>query len=101
MTKYKYIIDIDGTICETLDGYENAKPKHEAIETNNYLYDSGHHITYWTARGTTTGIDWRELTEKQFEEWGVKYHVLNFGKPEYDYWIDDKCINPRHFYIDP
>ncbi len=40
-----------------------------------------------------TGIDWREITESQFERWGVKYHDLNFGKPAYDLFIDDKNIN--------
>jgi len=95
MDKKKYIIDIDGTICNTTEaGYESSTPIEDMIRTFNTLYANGHHITYWTARGTTTGIDWRELTEKQLEDWGVKYHVLNLKKPEYDVWIDDKCINP-------
>ena len=65
-------IDIDETICKTSED---------------------HTVVYWTARGTTTGIDWRELTESQFIEWGVKYHDLKFGKPQYDIFIDDKNIN--------
>tara|TARA_R110000772_G_scaffold17946_1_gene49811 strand:- start:53553 stop:53927 length:375 start_codon:yes stop_codon:yes gene_type:complete len=94
----KYIIDIDGTICNTTEaGYEFAKPLKDRIKKFNKIYDRGHYITYWTARGTTTGIDWRELTEKQLKEWGVKYHVLNLKKPEYDFWIDDKCVNPDEF----
>jgi hypothetical protein len=50
-------------------------------------------VHFWTARGTVTGIDWRELTESQLDSWGVKYHSLIFGKPAYDLFIDDKNIN--------
>ena len=70
----------------------------DRIETINNLYDEGAHIVYWTARGTGSGIDWREVTVKQFEEWGVKYHDLKFGKPTYDLFIDDKNINSEEFF---
>jgi len=65
----------------------------ERIKKINKLYESGSKIIYWTARGTGSGIDWREVTEKQFKEWGVKYHELRLGKPIYDLFIDDKNIN--------
>ena len=76
-------IDIDETICyyEGERDYEKALPLKDNIERANNLYDKGHRITYWTARGTMTGIDWREVTEEQFKRWGVKYHKLMFGKP--------------------
>lgn len=90
----KIYIDIDETICyyEGERDYEKAIPLKRNIEKANSLYDNGHEITYWTARGTVTGIDWREVTEKQFERWGVKYHKLMFGKPAYDLMIDDRTI---------
>ena len=53
---------------------------------------------YWTARGTGSGIDWRDITEKQLEEWGVKYHELKFGKPVYDLFIDDKNIESKEYF---
>ena len=90
-----YFIDIDDTIC-TLDGsmeYSTAKPIQEAIAKVNKLYSEGNHIVFWTARGTGSGLDWRELTEVQLSSWGVKYHELRFGKPIYDVFIDDKNIN--------
>ena len=31
----------------------------------NLLYDSGNEIHYWTARGSVTGIDRKQLTENQ------------------------------------
>jgi len=92
-----YFVDIDDTICrkssEGYTDYENSQPLPERISIINKLYDEGHTVVYWTARGSGTGIDWREVTEKQFAEWGVKYHDLRFGKPIYDIFIDDKNIN--------
>jgi hypothetical protein len=88
-------IDIDETICSSPDkpNYTISIPIKENIKKANKLYDEGHLIVYWTARGTATGIDWTEVTKKQFENWGVKYHDLKFGKPNYDIFIDDKNIN--------
>lgn len=88
----KLIVDIDGTICSQEQDYSQAKPFLERIAHLNKLYDEGCTIIYYTARGTETGIDWREITEKQFDDWGVKYHDLMFGKPSADYYIDDKGI---------
>jgi hypothetical protein len=92
-----YYIDIDDTIC-TLSGsmqYETAKPILAAIDKVNKLYAEGHEIIFWTARGTRSGLDWRQLTESQLLSWGVQYHELKFGKPAYDFFIDDKNINSR------
>lgn len=90
-------VDIDGTIATiTPDAnYSNAQPIQENIDYVNGLYEKGHKIIYWTARGTETGIDWREVTVTQFKNWGVKYHGLEFGKPTYDLFIDDKAINAK------
>ncbi len=94
-------VDIDHTICtyreDTLE-YSKAIPLHDRIKKINDLYDQGNEIVYWTARGTVTGIDWRELTELQFLDWGVKYHKLRFGKPAYDLFVDDKNINSEEFF---
>lgn len=93
-------VDIDETICTKSPDlkYNNAKPLPERIDKINKLYDDGNTIVYWTARGTVTGIDWREVTEKQFKEWGVKFHDLKFGKPAYDLFIDDKNINSERYF---
>lgn len=95
-------VDIDETICTAVsDGnYANAIPLVNNINKINNLYENDNHIIYWTARGTGTGIDWREVTTKQFDEWGVKYHELRFGKPIYDLFIDDKNINSRDYFDD-
>jgi len=87
-------IDIDNTICYNLDqDYSKATPIKDNIKIANSLFDKGNTIVYWTARGSGTGIDWRDITISQFDEWGVKYHELRFGKPIYDIFIDDKAIS--------
>ena len=93
-------VDVDETICVTPScrNYSLASPLKERIEKINKLYDEGNTIIYWTARGTTSGIDWRDVTEKQFKRWGVKYHDLKLGKPNYDLFIDDKNINSDTFF---
>jgi len=88
-------IDIDDTICDSPNkpNYNYCIPKLENIAKANALYDLGHTVVYWTARGSVTGIDWSDITKEQFAEWGVKYHDIKFGKPHYDVFIDDKNLN--------
>ena len=90
-----YYIDIDETICISPKDrdYNKSVAIFENIKKANDLFDSGHTIVYWTARGTGSGIDWRNVTEKQFKDWKVKYHDLKFGKPIYDVMICDKVMN--------
>lgn len=86
-------VDIDGTICNSDNGYENAIPIKSNIEKINKLYDNGHVIIYWTARGQVTGKNWKDLTILQLNKWGCKYHDVIMGnKPAYDLLIDDKTI---------
>ena len=87
-------VDVDNTITETSGmDYQNAKPIYEKIEIINRLYDLGHTITYWTARGSVSGIDYYALTKSQLDSWGVKYQNFMVGKPAFDILIDDKTIN--------
>jgi CMP-N,N'-diacetyllegionaminic acid synthase len=86
-------VDIDETICfyEGERDYNLAQPNYKNIKKINKLYDEGHTITYYTARGTVTGIDWSEITKKQLDIWGCNYHFLSIGeKPAYDLLICDK-----------
>lgn len=52
-------VDIDETICNTSGDrkYENATPIEENISKVNKLYDEGHTIVYWTARGSRKQIN--------------------------------------------
>lgn len=86
-------VDIDETICYYKDerDYNLALPLVDNIKKINKLYDEGHHIKYWTARGSVIKIDWFDVTKKQLDEWGCKYHELSVGeKPAYDLLICDK-----------
>jgi len=83
-------VDIDGTICSQEDDYSLAKPNYNRINKINKLYAAGHEIIYWTARGTVTGKRWFDITIKQLNKWGAKYHELRMGKPFYDLVICDK-----------
>ena len=105
----KYIIDIDGTICKkenNLD-YEDCYPLKERIKKINSLYDSGNTIVYFTARGMGRFSDnaelaiksFKKLTQNQLSNWGCKYHQLILGKPSGDFYIDDKAINDKDFFI--
>jgi len=91
----KVFVDIDETICfyDGVDrlGYKNAIPNMENIAKINNLYYEGHEITYWTSRGSYSGIDYLKITKNQLDEWGCKYHELSVGeKPNYDLLICDK-----------
>ena len=91
------IFDIDGTICSQEKDYSKASPNYEVIDKLNQKYDEGYKIVLFTARGTETDRDWREITLKQLDTWGVKYHSLKFGKPAGLLYIDDKGINVNNW----
>ena len=95
-------IDIDETVCLHPEGspnkardYSLAIPIKENIDKANKFYDNGHTVVYWTARGALSGLDWRDLTIRQLDEWGAKYHELRLDKPYYDLFVDDKVLNTK------
>ena len=91
----RFVFDIDGVITEPSHGtdYKSAKPNRKMIQVINQLYAKGHEIILFNARGYVTGIDWREVTEKQLSDWGLSYHELHFGKPNADYYVDDRMLD--------
>lgn len=94
----KYLFDLDGTLCLTpsTKNYAAATPYVRVIERVNDLYDQGHDITIYTARGGTSGIDYHELTVTQLRYWAVKYHrLIDQGKPDFDIFIDDKAMSAK------
>jgi uncharacterized HAD superfamily protein len=93
-----FCIDVDGTICTKTKNHEyyKAKPIQSMIKKINRAYDAGHTIKIATARGQASGQEFHELTEKQLELWGVKYHEL-LKKPAADLYIDDLAMTPEEF----
>ena len=63
----RYCFDIDGTICTTDCHYKDAKPYQEVINWINKKYDDGHHIQFFSSRGTVSGADWLEFTLNQLD----------------------------------
>ena len=95
-------VDIDDTICyydeDDKGKYDLAKPYYARIQKINKLYEEGHIIIYWTARGTLTQINWFNVTLQQLKDWNCKFNELRMGKPVYDLFIDDKNINSETFF---
>ncbi len=84
-------VDIDNTICVTNGSeYKDAIANQANIDKINKLYEAGHNIEYWTARGGNSKKDWTDLTYTQLNKWGCKYHRLIMNKPSFDLLIDDK-----------
>lgn len=102
MKKKIICFDIDGVICKTKkNNYIGSKPNKSVIKIINFLYDKGHIIKIFTSRYMGRSNERKTLakkkaepiTKKQLKKWGVKYNHLIFGKPSYDYFIDDKAYN--------
>ena len=95
-----YFVDIDGTVCsDTKGNYSKCVPLRDKIDKVNRLYEEGHTIVYWTARGMTRAKGnvhkayelCYDVTRDQLKKWGAKYHELRMGKPYYDIFFEDKC----------
>jgi len=98
----RYFIDLDNTLCKTHgNDYVNSSPIVERIQYVNDLKQEGNYVVIWTARGSRSGNDYRDLTTKQLAEWGVSYDELLLGKPDYDVYIDDKSFQVETFWPVP
>ena len=100
-------MDIDETICfyPKKRRYDLAVPNFDNIAKINKLYDEGWEITYWTARGSVSGTDYRRFTLDQLDDWGCKFHELITGtgpgsKPHFDMIIDDKAKRIEELWAD-
>jgi hypothetical protein len=110
MSKQKTIaFDLDDVICFRPEGYEHlgpekysyCQPYEKTIDIVNSLYDDGHKIIIYTARGMSQYNGniieiYSKLynqTNDQMKAWGLKYHQLVMGKLHYDVLVDDKALN--------
>lgn len=104
-----FVFDIDDTIITRpaglnhlgLDKYNYCTPMQDNIDIVNQLYDMGHEIILYTARGMfvlkgdvqKVYDNLYDITVEQLQSFNVKYHKLILGKLYYDYWVDDKAVN--------
>lgn len=104
-------VDLDDTLCfrpqeiehSGKNKYSNCEPIPDNIDLINKLYDNGHEIFIYTARGMFTyNMDVAKVyanlyqhTVDQLNKWGVKYNRLVMGKQPFDYLLDDKALSLR------
>jgi len=98
--------DLDNVICKNkkykngLINYTKSRPIKNAIRVINNLHLKGYQIDIFTARGMSRYSgdmkkilkNLKPITTNQLKKWKVKYHNLYFGKPYYDYFVDDKSF---------
>lgn len=96
-----FCFDIDNTLFITKQNfYSQSKPIKKNIKVVNQLFKKGHKIILFTARGMTTysrnvkliNKNLGGLTIRQLKKFNVKYNELIFGKPSFDYIIDDRSV---------
>ena len=94
----RYAFDIDNTLLQTVgNDYEKSTPIQHRIDRVNRLFDEGHIIYLFTARGMASGRDLYPLTEKQINDFGIKNHGIIMGKPDVDVFVDDKAISAHEW----
>lgn len=105
----RFVFDIDGTICKKIpewSSYADTIPYLDRIAKINALFDDGHDITFFTARGMgrhkgdakAANAEFYDMTYAQLLSWNVKFHRLILGKPSGDFYIDDKGISDINFF---
>jgi len=100
MKKKIFCFDIDGVICKTLKNkYSSSVPIKQSIKMINKLYLKNK-IIIFTSRYMGRNKDnvkkakaqGYKTTHAQLKSWGLKFHELRFGKPSYDFFLDDKNV---------
>lgn len=86
----RLVIDIDGTICTEEKQFSRAlaRPLTGAVEALKTLKKHGNTIILYSARTWSEyeiTVDWLKKNE-------IPYDQLILGKPQGDYWIDDRAI---------
>jgi hypothetical protein len=75
------VIDIDGTVFKRRSSGNDFQYEPETlpgcIEVINGWFDAGDYICFWTGRPS----EYREVTRRQLDSVGFKYHELLMDKP--------------------
>lgn len=99
------VVDIDDTLSFTENRkFLESKPNVEVINKVNELYDKGWKIIIFTARGAKSCSTLEErikkydaITRQWLDANNVHYHDVIFGKPNADYYVDDKNMSIDEF----
>lgn len=104
----RFCFDLDGTICHhKLEGetYADVLPMARAVEFIKELKSLGHYVIILTARNMATHnnnvgkiiAQQGPIVIEWLKKWDIPYDELHFGKPNADYFIDDKGITFTDF----
>ena len=93
--------DLDNVLCKTKSNdYKTSLPIKKNIFLINKFFKDGFYIKIFTARymgRNNNNINKAKkqgykFTKTQLQKWKINYHELIFGKPSFDYYVDDKSI---------
>ena len=98
-------VDIDDTILTTENrDFEHSIPRQDVIDKINAFHNAGYKVILSTARGAKSCATIEEriakydaLTRQWLKEHFVKYDELWFGKPNADFYVDDKNMSIEQF----
>jgi hypothetical protein len=101
-----WVFDLDETLVtlpETPGDYSTCRTYPSTANLVRNLFQAGHRIVIYTARGMLTfdgdveriETALKKVTEENLHALDIPYHVLKFGKPMADHYVDDKSMNPR------
>ena len=90
MVRAKVAVDFAGVICDMANKGERklGPPMQGAIDALQDLYDTHYVIIHTTMANTPRG---RQVVADWLEFYDVDYHEI-VGKPEADYYLDDKAV---------
>lgn len=99
------VVDIDDTISYTTNrDFKNSIPNQPVIDKINELYNKGWKIILFTARGAKSCATLEEriakydsITREWLDAHNVLYSDVVFGKPNADYYVDDKNMSLEDF----
>lgn len=108
---YKFIFDIDGTICPIKgknEKYEDLVPYEEIVEKMRYYHDNGAKITLFTSRNMNSyqgniGLinkNTARILSDWLEKWNIPYDEIIYGKPwpgHNGFYVDDRTVRPNEF----
>ena len=96
----KIVFDIDDTLLFTKgleDGYKSFEVNTEVVDWMDENKDDWK-FSALTARGTQSGFNFKEHTVNQVRHQAcLPIGDIQFGKPDADWYVDDKGINVRNF----
>jgi capsule biosynthesis phosphatase len=100
----RFCFDLDNTLVSppfSPGDYSTVSPNHKNIKYLQYLKKKGHTIIINTARRMRTHggncgklmADIGKLTFDTLEQFNIPFDEIYFGKPDADFYIDDKAVN--------